>query len=1124
MDNYGSSSGYPYNNPYPYPYHQPPSPNHAYPAPAPAPSADPYYHPYPYPYSPRHPYPYPQASYSQPPPPAPASHSGPLDYHHQQPPPPAPTSYSSPLDYHHQQPPPPSPHSAAPIPYPYNVYPVAPIPDTVPQPTLQHHSSFQYGSSYHYPQPSQYPTPESNNPQVPSRANSFSNHHRQDSFSSPENYAASGNTTSHPSFYPPLDELLSNVHLSDNNNQTTPTSPSAPSMSPSSTALTTYQGSSLRYDEQNHFYGDPNDSFSSSWSGPYLGRADSSNYSAYSDSSSFNASQMQIVPLQQKGSLKVLLLHGNLDICVRDAKNLPNMDLFHKTLGDMFGKLPGNVGNKIEGHMSNKITSDPYVSISIGGAVIGRTFVISNSENPVWMQHFHVPVAHNAPEVHFIVKDNDVVGSQLIGIVSIPVEQLYLGEVVEGFYPIMNNSGKPCKPGAILSISIQYTPMEKLSIYHHGVGTGPDYVGVPGTYFPLRKGGTVTLYQDAHVPDGCLPNLKLDHGMSYVHGQCWRDIFDAICQAQRLIYITGWSVWHKVRLLRDGGPASDCTLGELLRSKSREGVRVLLLVWDDPTSRNILGYTTDGIMQTHDEETRRFFKHSSVQVLLCPRIAGKRHSWIKQTEVGTIYTHHQKTVIVDADAGNNRRKIIAFVGGLDLCDGRYDTPQHPLFRTLQTVHKDDYHNPTYTGNVVGCPREPWHDLHCKIDGPAAYDVLTNFEERWLKASKPHGIKKLKSSYDDALLRIERIQDIVGMLDTPCISENDPEGWHIQQIFRSIDSNSVRGFPKDPKDALKKNLVCGKNVLIDMSIHTAYVKAIRAAQHFIYIENQYFIGSSYNWSSYKNVGADNLIPMEIALKIAEKIRAHERFAAYIVIPMWPEGNPTGAATQRILFWQHKTMQMMYETIHKALVEVGLEDAFSPLDYLNFFCLGNREAVDGSDPTFQESPTAANTPQALSRKSRRFMIYVHSKGMIVDDEYVILGSANINQRSMEGTRDTEIAMGAYQPYHSWARKLSNPRGQIYGYRMSLWAEHTGTIEDCFTRPESLECVKRLRTMGEMNWKQYAADEITEMKGHLLKYPVEVDRKGTVRPLPGCEQFPDIGGNIVGSFIAIQENLTI
>ncbi|KAI5394165.1 hypothetical protein KIW84_061024 [Lathyrus oleraceus] len=61
-------------------------------------------------------------------------------------------------------------------------------------------------------------------------------------------------------------------------------------------------------------------------------------------------------------------------------------------------------------------------------------------------------------------------------------------------------------------------------------------------------------------------------------------------------------------------------------------------------------------------------------------------------------------------------------------------------------------------------------------------------------------------------------------------------------------------------------------------------------------------------------------------------------------MWPEGDPTGAATQRILFWQHKTMEMMYKTIYNTLVEVGLEAVFSPQDYLNFFCLGNREAVD------------------------------------------------------------------------------------------------------------------------------------------------------------------------------------
>jgi phospholipase D1/2 len=43
-------------------------------------------------------------------------------------------------------------------------------------------------------------------------------------------------------------------------------------------------------------------------------------------------------------------------------------------------------------------------------------------------------------------------------------------------------------------------------------------------------------------------------------------------------------------------------------------------------------------------------------------------------------------------------------------------------------------------------------------------------------------------------------------------------------------------------------------------------------------------------------------MELALKIASKIKANERFAIYIVIPMWPEGDPKSGAVQEILFWQ------------------------------------------------------------------------------------------------------------------------------------------------------------------------------------------------------------------------------
>jgi len=68
--------------------------------------------------------------------------------------------------------------------------------------------------------------------------------------------------------------------------------------------------------------------------------------------------------------------------------------------------------------------------------------------------------------------------------------------------------------------------------------------------------------------------------------------------------------------------------------------------------------------------------------------------------------------------------------------------------------------------------------------------------------------------------------------------------------------------------------------------------------------------------------------------------------------------------------------------------------------------------------------------------------------VDDEYVILGSANINQRSMAGSRDTEIAMGAYQPHHTWGKKKGHPHGQvcIIKYMLSIIILHNFLFGAC------------------------------------------------------------------------------
>ncbi|GMH18923.1 hypothetical protein Nepgr_020764 [Nepenthes gracilis] len=836
----------------------------------------------------------------------------------------------------------------------------------------------------------------------------------------------------------------------------------------------------------------------------------------------------------------LIYLHGDLDVCIIEARSLPNMDLFSERFRRLFTFLnscqsPFSRHHRNHSHRSKIITSDPYVTVCLAGAIVARTRVISNSTDPSWNEHFYIPLAHPVTHVDFLVKDNDVFGADIIGTASVPVESISSGGEIDDWFPIVRSNGQPPKPDSAIRLRMKFVPCEEnLMRRTNTPGDWNRLHDVRRSYFPVRLGGSVTLYQDAHVMDDTLPKVELDGGKVFEHGKCWEDICHAILEAHHLVYVVGWSIYHKVKLVREptrplpsGG---ELTLGDLLKYKSQEGVRVLLLVWDDKTSHSKFFINTTGVMQTHDEETRKFFKHSSVICVLSPRYASSKLSIFKQQVVGTLYTHHQKCVIVDTQASGNNRKITAFLGGLDLCDGRYDTPQHRLTRDLNSIFHNDYHNPTFSGGSRG-PRQPWHDMHCKIEGPAAYDVLTNFEQRWRKARQwsqlGWRIKRMSHWHDDALLKIDRISWILSPSssipnDDPTLwvcDKNDPESWHVQ-IFRSIDSGSVKGFPKDVQLAEAQNLVCAKHLVIDRSIQTAYVEAIRSAQRFIYIENQYFIGSSYAWPSYKNAGADNLIPMELALKIACKIRAKERFAVYVVIPMWPEGVPSSASVQEILFWQGQTMQMMYEEIARELKSMHLDSAH-PQDYLNFYCLGNREppdVVDSNQPSFSNVEVVS-----ASQKFNRFMVYVHAKGMIVDDEYVILGSANINQRSMAGSRDTEIAMGAYQPHHTWAKKKEPPQGQVYGYRMSLWAEHLGGLDDRLKAAESLECVRSVNKIAEDNWKKFTDDDYSPLQGHLLRYPVKIDRDGKVLPLPGQDQFPDVGGKILGGHNSLPDALT-
>ncbi|KAG5008836.1 hypothetical protein JHK87_017351 [Glycine soja] len=794
-----------------------------------------------------------------------------------------------------------------------------------------------------------------------------------------------------------------------------------------------------------------------------------------------------------------ILLHGTLHATIFEVDRLNAGG----GGGNFFSKLKQNFEETVG---IGKGVTKLYATIDLEKARVGRTRIIENEHtNPRWYESFHIYCAHMASNIVFTVKDDNPIGATLIGRAYVPVSEVLDGEEIDRWVEILDEEKNPIHEGSKIHVKLQYFDVTKDRNWARGIRS-PKFPGVPYTFFSQRQGCKVSLYQDAHVPDNFVPKIPLAGGKNYEAHRCWEDIFDAITDAKHFIYITGWSVYTEISLVRDSRrpkPGGDQTLGELLKKKASEGVKVLMLVWDDRTSVGLL--KKDGLMATHDEETAQFFDGTEVHCVLCPRNPDDGGSIVQDLQISTMFTHHQKIVVVDGampGGGSDRRRIVSFVGGIDLCDGRYDTAFHSLFRTLDTAHHDDFHQPNFPGAVItkGGPREPWHDIHSRLEGPIAWDVLFNFEQRWRK----QGGK-------DVLVPLRELEDVI-ISPSPVTFLEDHETWNVQ-LFRSIDGGAAFGFPETPEDAARAGLISGKDNIIDRSIQDAYINAIRRAKNFIYIENQYFLGSSFAWSADdikpEDIGALHLIPKELSLKIVSKIEAGERFAVYVVVPMWPEGVPESASVQAILDWQKRTMEMMYRDIIQALRAKGIEE--DPRNYLTFFCLGNREVKKPGEYEPSEQPDPDSDYQR-AQEARRFMIYVHTKMMIVDDEYIIVGSANINQRSMDGARDSEIAMGAYQPYHLATRQPA--RGQIHGFRMSLWYEHLGMLHDSFLQPESEECINKVNQVADKYWDLYSSESLEhDLPGHLLRYPIGIASEGDVTELPGFEFFPDTKARILG-----------
>ena len=158
---------------------------------------------------------------------------------------------------------------------------------------------------------------------------------------------------------------------------------------------------------------------------------------------------------------------------------------------------------------------------------------------------------------------------------------------------------------------------------------------------------------------------------------------------------------------------------------------------------------------------------------------------------------------------------------------------------------------------------------------------------------------------------------------------------------------------------------------EFGIHHAYIEAIRAARKFIYIETQYL------WSP------------EIMDALSEAIRGRDRASFRVVIVL-----PARATSGKWDNDQH------VERLRSVDAGGGVFEAYS---------------IFSSGPTTGESAF------------RYRPIYVHAKVAIIDDEWLTVGSANLNNRGM--VTDSELNITISDP--ATARAL----------RLSLWSEHLG-----------------------------------------------------------------------------------
>jgi phosphatidylserine/phosphatidylglycerophosphate/cardiolipin synthase-like enzyme len=277
---------------------------------------------------------------------------------------------------------------------------------------------------------------------------------------------------------------------------------------------------------------------------------------------------------------------------------------------------------------------------------------------------------------------------------------------------------------------------------------------------------------------------------------------------------------------------------------------------------------------------------------------------------------------------------------------------------------------------------PWQDVSTKVIGPVLYDLNQNFVEAW---DKPFTTKR---DYDF-------IKDLETNL-TGYRSSIHPKNFLSQK--HKLHAQILRTQPQYSKT----------------EIHDAYTIAFRNAHNYIYMENQYFRHEKLTkylldvQTKNKKEGRTGNLYLFAVTNPPPTVG--EAPTTYNVMKML--GKPEGMVAYNA---KEKNMGMFEKGVNHVLgIKVKGDD--SPQYKMDMDKVRSNLSAAGIIVTIANLKTAKGDP-----------IYVHSKLLLVDDSFFLLGSANYNDRSMRV--DSEIAI------------ITADYDLASQSRQALWTLHSG-----------------------------------------------------------------------------------